>query len=109
MTDPKDLVAVYQAGDPTEAYLVKNLLIDEGIEATVTEDHEQFHLPFSPSHVLVRRVDEERARAVVDAYDADQEARADRPDWTCPKCGATVVGTFDLCDACGTDRPGSEE
>lgn len=110
MEDPNDLVSVYQGENVTEAHLVKNLLLDEGIDASVSEENEPFaSLPIVPPDVLVRRADEARARKIVERYDAEQVARADRPDWTCPKCGATVVGAFDICDACGADRPGSEE
>ncbi len=109
MHDPSELVSVYETADATEAHLVKNLLRDEGIDASVSEEHEFLSLPITPTHVLVRRADETRARSIVQTYDDDQKRRADRPDWVCPACGANVVGAFDECDACGADRPGSEE
>jgi hypothetical protein len=109
VSDPNDLVRVYEGDNVTEAHFVKNLLIDEGIDAVVWDGNEHFSLPITPSDVLVRRADEERARVIVDEYDADRERRADRPDWTCPACQATVLGSFDECDVCGADRPGSEE
>ena len=110
MADPQDLISVYRAAHATEAHLVKNLLGDEEIDAFVAEECEPFPgLSFDPPEVLVRREDEARAREIVADYDAQQVARADRPDWTCPKCAATVVGAFDECDVCGTTRPGMEE
>jgi len=110
LSDPKELVSVYQGANLTEAHFVMNLLVDEGIEASVTEENEALSgLAMSSASVWVRHEDETRARRVVDEYDAEQVRRADRPDWTCPKCGVTVVGAFDECDACGADRPGSEE
>jgi putative signal transducing protein len=109
LIDPNELISVYQAENSTEAHLVKNLLLDEGIDATVSEANEVITLSIVPAHVLVRRADEDRARAVVAEYDAEQERRADRPDWKCPACGVDVIGAFDECDACGADRPGTEE
>ena len=109
MDDPDELIPVYQGENVTEAHLVRNLLLDEGIDAVVADENEPFSLPITPSDVLVRRADEARARTVIDAYDAEQVRRADRPDWKCPACGANVVGAFDECDACGATRPGSEE
>jgi rubrerythrin len=110
MNDPQDLVSVYRASNVTEAHLVKNLLLEEGIEAQVAEENEPLAgLPITESEVLVREADEARARAIVDEYDRSQVARAERADWTCPKCGATVVGAFDICDSCGADRPDSED
>lgn len=106
--DPNDLVVVYKTPNVTEAHLVKNLLIDEGIKATVGEEHEFFSLPITPSDVLVRRADEARAKPIIESYDDEQIRRAERPDWKCPACGATVVGAFDECDVCGADSPGTE-
>lgn len=109
MEDPNDLVSVYQAENVTEAHLVKNLLADEGIEAAVAEENDAITLSITPPDILVRRRDEAKARVIIEEYDAEQVRRADRPDWTCPACGVTVVGAFDECDACGAIRPGSEE
>jgi len=30
---------------------------------------------------------------------------AERPVWTCPQCGETNEGSFDVCWKCGADRP----
>lgn len=110
MDDPQDLVSVYRAAHATEAHMLMNLLIDEDIDARVAEENEPFAgLPVVPAEVLVRRTDETRARAIVAEYEREQIERAERPDWKCPKCGATVVGAFDECDACGADRPGTAE
>ena len=110
MDDPQDLVSVYRAAKPTAAHLLMNLLIDEGIDAQVSEENEPFAgLPIVPADVLVRKADEARALAIVAECERELVERAERPDWTCPKCGAKVVGAFDECDACGADRPGTED
>ena len=108
MSDSDELVVVYKTANVTEAHLVKNLLEEEGIKASVGEEHEFLTLPITPSDVLVLKKDEARARELVSEYDAVQEKRAARPDWICPACKATVVGAFDQCDVCGADRPGTE-
>ena len=93
MDDPQDLVSVYQAENPTEAHFLLNLLLDEDIEAQVSEEHEPFAgLPIVPPDVLVRKADEVRARAIVADYQRDLIERAQRPDWICAECGAVVVG-----------------
>ncbi len=109
MSDPDELIPVYEAANVTEAHFVKNLLVDEGINASVSEENQAMTLEITPSHVLIFRRDEARARAIIDKYDAEQELRAARPDWICPACQATVIGAFDECDVCGAVRPGSEE
>ena len=109
MEDPQDLVSIYRAANPADAHFVMNLLLDEDIDAQVSEENEPFAgLPIVPPDVLVRKADEARARLIVDGFQREQVARAERPDWTCPQCRATVVGAFDECDACGADRPGSD-
>jgi len=108
VSDPNDLVSVYKAGSTAEAHLVLNLLADEGIQASVSEENEPLAgLPIAAPDVLVRHSDEVRARAIVADYQDDLIRRAERPDWTCPKCGATVEGSFDFCDVCGAERPGT--
>jgi hypothetical protein len=109
VSDAENLIVVYKTANATEAYLVKNLLAEDGIKASVGEEHEFLSLPITPSDVLVLKSDEARARVIVDQYDAVQKQRADRPDWDCPACQAHVVGAFDECDVCGADRPGSED
>lgn len=110
MADPQNLVSIYRAGNVTEAYLVKNLLENENIDAHVAEEFEPFAgVGFDPPEILIRQEDEARARPIVDAYEQQQIARGERPDWQCPNCKATVVGAFDECDVCGTTRPGMEE
>lgn len=110
MDDPQDLVSVYQAANPTEAHLVMNLLLDEDIDAQVSEENEPFAgLPVVPPDVLVRKADE----ALRTGDCGRVRLRAGRaggcPDWTCPQCKATVVGPFDECDVCGAPRPGTED
>ncbi len=110
MIDPQELVSIYRAANVTEAHLIKNLLQEEEIDSFVAEEFEPLAgLSIDPPDVLVRKQDEARARAIVDDYNDKQVERATRPDWRCPKCKTMVVGAFDECDACGCDRPGSEE
>jgi len=104
--DKDDLIDVYEAANAIEANLVKNLLVESGIEATVSEQNEPFAgLTIVPPNVYVRRVDEEKARKVVEAYEDELDEKADGPDWKCAKCGEDVPGSFDECFKCGADRP----
>ena len=97
MSDPHDLVSIYQGANTIEAHLVKNLLLDEGIEAVVSEENEPLvGLAMAQPDVLVGAKDEAGARDVIRQYEETLIARAERPDWTCPSCQATVIGTFAL-------------
>jgi len=75
--DPKELVSVYKAANPTEAHLVMNLLLDEGIEAFVSEENEPLAgLTIAAPDVLVARESEVKARQIIDEYDDKQIERA---------------------------------
>ena len=70
MGDPQDLVSVYQATNVTEAHLVKNMLFDEGIESSVSEQNEPLAgLPIAQCDVLVRVADEQHALQIVASYE----------------------------------------
>jgi hypothetical protein len=81
LSDPKDLVSVYKAANVTEAHLVMNLLLDEGIDANVSEENEPLAgLSIAAPDVLVRREDEARAQAIIDDYDDQQIERAEKEE-----------------------------
>lgn len=81
MSDPKDLVSVYKGANVTEAHLVMNLLLDEGIDANVSEENEPLAgLSLAAPDILVRREDEVRARAIIDNYDDRQIERAEKEE-----------------------------
>jgi len=104
--DKDDLIDVYEASNAIEANIVKNLLVDSGIEATISEQNEPFAgLTIVPPNVYVRRMDEAKARQVVEQYEDELEEKKAAPDWKCPKCGEEVPATFDECFKCGAERP----
>ena len=64
--DKDDLIDVYEAANAIEANLVKNLLEEAGIEASVSDQNEPFAgLTIVPPNVYVKRSDEARARPIV--------------------------------------------
>ena len=76
--DPKELVSVYKGANTTEAHLVMNLLLDDGIEAFVSEENEPLAgLTIAAPDVLVPRESEVRARQIIDDYDDRQIERAE--------------------------------
>lgn len=81
MSDPLDLISVYEGANVTEAHIVKNLLLEEDIAAYVSEQNEPLAgLTIVPPDVLVSRADEARAREIVDRYQERQLERASEPD-----------------------------
>lgn len=102
MNAEETLVSVYQSATTTEAYLMKNLLEDHGIESQVTEQNEPFVGLSTAAHdLLVRGDDEELARAIVQRQEEIQQQRVAQPDWKCPWCGQQMPGDVDECECCG--------
>lgn len=61
--DPNELVSIYQGSNITDAHRVRNLLLDDEIDAEVSEQ-----APLAGDFsccVIVRREDEARARAII--------------------------------------------
>ncbi|MBS0204072.1 MAG: DUF2007 domain-containing protein [Planctomycetes bacterium] len=68
MSDPHDLVCVYNATSSTKAELVRNLLEAEGIRAATADTNSPFPgLSIMPSEVYVERSSEQEALAVIAA------------------------------------------
>lgn len=78
MSDQDHLVSVYKAANVTEAHLVLNLLLEEGIQAAVSEENEPLAgLPIVPPDILVHQRDLSRAQEIVAAYQEEQFERVD--------------------------------
>jgi hypothetical protein len=80
----EQLVEVYAARDSMEAHFVRTLLEDDGIDARVVGEGLTFAigdlplgLPTSP-RVWVRDEDAERARELIDAWEASRQERRER-------------------------------
>lgn len=106
MSDPEELVSIYQAANVTEAHLVKNLVEQAGIEACVSEENEPFAgLSITAPDVLVHRRDFKQAESIIEQYEERQVARMEGPQWKCTSCGNMNYATYETCDSCGADRP----
>lgn len=129
-------VAAYIAASNMEAHLLKNLLIDAGIEAAVEEDVSQIGVWWgglaSQLHrpkVWIEQADADRAAPVLEEFERQESERrlaerqpfttAERPiRVTCEECGAesefptAQQGTVQFCPKCaayvdvGDDQPG---
>lgn len=69
----KSLVSVYTSPVETGAEIVRNMLVANGIRATVAESSGPFTgLPVAPSEVLVWEEEEAEARALIALAEAHQ-------------------------------------
>ena len=109
-----ELTSVYEAGSTGEAYLIRDMLIDNEVHAVVSGEYSEA-APIAPitdgPQVQVRAADRQRALELVEAYerdtihdDPDEEPPAGAP-WTCPKCGEPVDANFEVCWNCEAPRP----
>ena len=115
MTDKDaELTTVYEAGSSGEAYLVRDMLLDNDIEAVVAGEYSE-SAPIAPitdgPTVQVRAADRQCALKLIEQFeratihDEDETAHSAEPPWTCPKCGKTVDGNFEVCWNCEAERP----
>lgn len=117
----RDPVAVYNAADNAELYLVQNALAESGIEAFVTEENSQAgaslpglipeqHMP----QVWVERIDVERAWPILEAFEKRQAGLQPAPVGSsedilveCEECQkqatfpAAQRGSVQQCPHCG--------
>ena len=81
MSDPHDLICVYNATNPAQAELIRNLLDAEGIRAATGDTHNPFPgLSIAPAEVFVERSNEEAARSIITAaeqHHVDEEESDD--------------------------------
>jgi hypothetical protein len=84
--DPAEQVAVFIARDPVQAELVKNALEDEGIKAAIQGEGQGGLTGVLEVRVLVRVVDEARAREVIAFHEGpeddldESDGLSDEPD-----------------------------
>ncbi|MBN2579891.1 MAG: DUF2007 domain-containing protein [Pirellulales bacterium] len=128
-----DLIEIFRAGNPQEAFLLKNHLEEEGIRATVMNNVLEGGAGVdvlgwaTQPRVMVAESDAERARQI--ALDAERwrvnisplqapEPEGDESDagWPrCPNCGRRRLTACPYCGTAGTDfrrgdaEPGGEE
>jgi putative signal transducing protein len=108
--DNAEVVSVFKAQNLTEAHFVKDLLLQEGIDATVTDEHEPLAgLAIVPPDVMIRLEDRSQAREIVADYLRGRKATDAAPDWTCPNCKEQNPATFAICFQCGTARLGANK
>jgi hypothetical protein len=96
---------IYLAGDISQAQLMVNMLEQQNIPARIENFHQSSGLGelavTFPEVWLRREQDADRARAIIDNF----EARSNLPDddQICPQCQEPNPASFDLCWACQAD------
>jgi len=113
---------IYSAASTQQAHLLKGLLEEQGIAASVSNDAIQLaggELPLgwtAAARVVVAEEDAAEARALAEEFDtqtaheptdddsAEPEPLADWADWpTCPQCGQRRSARCPVCGASRTD------
>ena len=104
---------VYMAADPADAHVAKLYLADGGIVARISGEQLQSAMGNLPPgkatapRLLVLEADYGKAKELIARMEAEHQHSGELPelpDWSCPKCGESVTGTFDICWNCQFDR-----
>ena len=101
----KDIVEVYFAASPQDAYLMKNFLENAGIQATVVGEPLESVAgvavgPIAGPRVWVAQADSKRAQEIIERWHTERRtggASCSTSPWACPNCGQEVPGDFDVC------------
>jgi hypothetical protein len=105
----QDPVAVYNASSNVEAQLLRDRLVNAGIEAFAVEDNSpagmyslgtiaEIHKP----QVWVSRSDVDRARPVIEGFEDAAEDHTEKPaELFCYECGEPVKHGDTRCGSCG--------
>ncbi len=100
---------IHTAKHPTEAHLVKGMLENEGIRASVLGDQlygAYGELPVLPTvWVLDDTLAAHADRLVIDFLRGDAARRHRHERWKCACCDENLEGQFTDCWNCGTARP----
>src|SRR5262245_37207531 len=101
----EDIVDVYSAADLAEAYFLRDVLADSGIQARVVGDALITGTGILPPgketspRLWVMRHDEARARKVLTEWEESrihpQHDDAPAGPWTCPTCGERIEADFE--------------
>jgi len=104
--DKDSHIEVFSTPNPSEAYLLKDLLGDAGIRAVVVDDLIQAggaQLPHP--RVCVHQRDQAMADVIVAEW--KHPTATPTSTWTCPKCREEIDDIFDVCWLCGTTIEGT--
>ncbi|MED5374603.1 MAG: DUF2007 domain-containing protein [Myxococcota bacterium] len=98
---------LYQATDPTEAYLIRDYLTQRGLRVSLRGVHltglaGAIPVTEAQPSLWVEAVDLGLARLALAGWRA--ESLPSSP-WTCPGCGEENEGSFGSCWSCQTLRP----
>lgn len=99
-----DWVTLYNAENSLEANIIKELILNAGIECQIKGEMLQGamgEIPFEQTQVSVQvyAIKERHAREILVNY---QQVKQSAPDWVCPNCNEHNGSTFDFCWSCGT-------
>lgn len=100
---------LYQARDRIEAQFLRDFLERHLIRTAVLGDYlagaaGDLPVDIFPTLWVVDDDDLSRARELVDRFLSQSAAEESGMPWTCPACGETVEGGFDVCWNCGHER-----
>lgn len=100
------MICIYQGSGPTDAYLVRDWLERNDIQAWVRGHNLLGALGQVPVReawpsVWVREADREEAEAALKVF---QGPTLVHPEWACGACGEINGASFGSCWSCGADR-----
>ena len=101
-----EFVRIFDGVDPTEPYLLRDFLLQAGLDAVVRGHDRLTAMGDIPANswpnVWVPPHQVHKARALVDEF---LKPATPTVPWTCTHCGEECPGEFGSCWNCGADNP----
>ncbi len=100
---------LYEATDRIEAQMLKDFLLEQGIETVLLGDYlsgaaGELAANIFPALWVVNEEDLPGAKILLQNFTNNRTQAVGRTAWVCSKCGEKVDAGFDLCWNCATPR-----
>lgn len=99
---------IYQGTGPTDAWLVRDWLVRNAIDAWIRGEYLmglQGQVPVVWPSVWVRESDRDVAETALRTFEGPTLVH---PDWVCPRCHEVNGASFGSCWSCQADAPGGD-
>ena len=99
------MIKIYSAGNLQEAYLIRGLLYESGIETHIMNEFAQGgigEIPFTHAYPEIWLINDDEinlAKKIINQFEAHQHSIEDR---ICSSCQEVNPATFETCWRCGS-------
>ena len=103
------MLKLYEAADRIEAQILKDHLLEEGVEAVILGDYLSGGMGELPANIypevwVLQAKDMPKAQQLLHDFTKKHDLQDENDEWRCLKCGEMVDAGFDVCWKCAAPR-----